>query len=222
MHLLLSIGTVLLRFYAALQCCFIVNQTRHVYGIGFVLLLLSCYLHLNTPLQVRRSSAFADTCTSLSAAAVSALPVGPCVISPAFITPNPGQSSMRSPVSIQHHTDAPSPHAGSSLNGVQQSLDGAVNSLSAEPTPSSTEPLDSSITESTSASGGDGLGSEGSREGGEGRGPRKEFFALVGASMTSISSGGVLCDQKQSAWLLSAAVCVSRSVCCIMMQLCRR
>lgn len=204
MHVLLSIGSVLLRFYAALQCCFFVNQPGRAHGTGFVLLLLSCYLHLNTWLQVRRLSAFADTCTSLSAAAVSVLPVGPCVISPSFVTPNPGQTSMYSPVSVQHctqqhHIDTPSPRTGSSLNGVQQSLDGAVNSLSAEPTPSSTEPLDSSITESTSASGGDSLGSEGSREGGEGRGPRKEFFALVGAAMTSTSSGGVLCDYKQSA-----------------------
>ncbi len=88
----------------------------------------------------------------------------------------------------QHRTDTQGAQASSSYSSMQQP-EGDV-SPQATGAGSHSAGLMSSDVEALGSpkSRGDQVGG-GSREEGEGQGPRKEFFALVGAGMTSISAG---------------------------------
>ncbi len=152
-------------------------------------------------LQVRRHSAFADACVSLSSAGTISSPSGPCILTPSFVT-SP-QLPARLPIStssnsmqqlppgssISHPaTQQVAPHASSSWSDMHQTSE-AVQAHKVRSQPDTAERLWDGSGSGFNAGGSGGGGNGGPREEGEGRGPRKEFFALVGAGMTSTSPG---------------------------------
>ncbi len=70
-----------------------------------------------------------------------------------------------------------------------QQPEGVVSTQAIGAGSTSADLVSSDVVERGSPNGRDGQVGGGSREEGEGQGPRKEFFALVGAGMTSTSAG---------------------------------
>lgn len=153
--------------------------------------------------QVRRTSVFADACATLRPADPSQLFAGPCVIAPIFLASSPdnhpSQSSSHRSMhlafpahrsqAISHSTTSTACHSGIDV----QSSSACGSAAQAEARPA--------------AVGSDADVSDGSsvlREEGEGRGPRKEFFAAVGAdisagvcSYTLMIQRGLLCQYHE-------------------------
>jgi len=88
----------------------------------------------------------------------------------------------------QHRTDTQAPKLSSSHSSMQQPQ-GDVSPQAAGAWSSSADLVSSDIVERGCLNGRDDQVGGGSREEGEGQGPRKEFFALVGAGMTTPSTG---------------------------------
>ncbi|DBB05828.1 TPA: hypothetical protein ACH3X3_009841 [Trebouxia sp. C0006] len=145
-------------------------------------------------LQISRASAFADACAHLPTPAASALPIGPCIIAPSFITlpaaqPFAHQSSCSQHSMQQQRTDTQSAQASSSHSSMQQP-EGDVSPQASGTRSSSADLVSSSVVERDSPTDRGAHLRGGSREEGEGQGPRKEFFALVGAAMTTPGQQG--------------------------------
>lgn len=141
-------------------------------------------------LQVHRSSVFADICSGLLWEGVLKLPSGPCIVSPTFLGSLPedshsqsssGQSSVQ-PCSANSSTHKVRPILQTSEHADEDALDDEAGIT-----------VSSSVEVSDNKS---GDVSQGLVEEGEGRGPRKEFFALIGAGVTS--SGGTLFSSSQA------------------------
>ncbi len=88
----------------------------------------------------------------------------------------------------QHRTDTQTPQASSSHSSMQQP-EGNVSAQATGAGSSSADLVSSDVEERGLPNGRDSQLGQGSREEGEGQGPRKEFFALVGAGMTTTSKG---------------------------------
>lgn len=148
-------------------------------------------------MQVHRNSVFADACAALLPGAASHLPSGPCVISPSFLAASPGVSPTElssSRTSMQQMPSAASSQvishsipgtALSSSMGVQSSTDSGFSPCEAADHATVTgKAIEHDVSPAL-------------QEEGEGRGPRKEFFASIGADITS---AGCSCD---SCWTCS-------------------
>ena len=135
-------------------------------------------------MQVHRSSVFADAYAALLPEAASHMPSGPCVISPAFLAASfdtapcqvgSSQSSMQPSVSagrtqiIGHSTTSTACYSGKD------------EQLSTAPETAQRGEADHRIVSGNAREYGV---SPALQEEGEGRGPRKEFFAAVGADIT--------------------------------------
>ena len=132
-------------------------------------------------MQVHRSSVFADACAALLLEVASHLPSGPCVISPAFLAASPSATELSS--SQKRMQQSPS---GDGNQVVSHSIPGTVLSSSMD-MQCSTGPAQRDEADSADDSG-DVIEHDtipALQEEGEGRGPRKEFFASVGADITS-------------------------------------
>ncbi|KAA6417402.1 MAG: ubiquitin- ligase [Trebouxia sp. A1-2] len=120
---------------------------------------------------------------------------GPSITAPSFITlpaaqPSAHQlSSSQHSMQQQHRTDTQTPQTSSSHSSMQHP-EGDVSSQTTGAGSSSAHLLSSDVEERGWPDGRDGQLQGGSREEGEGHGPRKEFFApLVGAGMTTTRTG---------------------------------
>lgn len=140
-------------------------------------------------MQVHRTSVFADACAALLPEVASHLPSGPCVISPAFLAASPGAFATEvssSPTSKQM------PSAGSQIIG--HSIPGTAFSSSMDMqccTGSAFAQHDEADSAVVSGNIIEHDTIPALQEEGEGRGPRKEFFASIGADITS---AGCSCD----------------------------
>ena len=121
---------------------------------------------------------------------------GPCVVSPSFLSCSPGQSCSEIPITassslqqadikLSQNSGQPTGTSISQTGAQQRHADGFMHSTGMQISPDSILGAESSASRQAVSSD-EGMGWS-AREEGEGRGPRKEFFALVGAGMTSTS-----------------------------------
>ena len=137
-------------------------------------------------MQVHRNTVFADACAALLPEAASHMSSGPCIISPAFLAAFPdtapcqlgsSQGSMQRSVSagrsqVTGHSNT-STACSSGMDEQSSTAPGSAQRVDQADHP----PVVGNISER-------GV-SPTLQEEGEGRGPRKEFFAAIGADITS-------------------------------------
>lgn len=128
---------------------------------------------------MHRTSVFANACSALLSEDAVRMSPGPCVISPAFLASSPNTAPT-------HFSSQPSPSASSS-QVIEHSITSSAwhSGIGVQP---STAPASAQQAEAGLAAVGGNVSCDVSpalREEGEGRGPRKEFFAAVGADIIS-------------------------------------
>ncbi|KAL3154788.1 hypothetical protein ABBQ38_011331 [Trebouxia sp. C0009 RCD-2024] len=149
-------------------------------------------------LQVHRTLVFADACATLLLKEPSQLSAGPCVIGPVFLPSSPDNTSSQSSSS---HSMQPASHAHS-IQAISHAS--TSNAWQSDVNRQSSSGCGCVAEEEAHAAavGSDADVSDGSpvlREEGEGRGPRKEFFAAVGAGISAGNSTEALFVYNHSA-----------------------
>ena len=139
--------------------------------------------------QVHRSSVFADACSSLLHEGTLKLPCGPRIVSPTFLSSLPESSHSHSRSSQSSVQPILSAGDGHEVGQILQTSEHADESAP------DAGPGNAAIR--SVQLGGDAA--QGLVEEGEGHGPRKEFFALIGAEVSS--TGGCLSSFSQSAYI---------------------